>query len=331
MKAVVLEAKGQALVIREIDAPLLVKGMVELRIKAAALNHRDLWITKGLYAGIKYPMVLGSDGSGVVERVGKEVSEDWIGKEVLINPSMFWGEEEGFQGSDFKILGLPDFGTLAETLIIPAEYLHPMPSHLTFAQAAALPLAGLTAYRALFGRAKVGAAEKILITGAGGGVAQFALQFAVAIGCEVWVTSGNPQKIKLAKGNGAKGGVNYKDSDWASQLREKAGVFDVIIDGAAGEGFASLLDLAAPGCRIVVYGGTNGNIEKISPQKLFWKQISILGSTMGSPNDFHNMLRFVEMHQIVPVIDEVFPFENVQDAFVKMDEGSQIGKLVIEM
>lgn len=331
MKSLVLEAKGKAMAQREIPTPLLMKGLVEIQVKAAALNHRDLWITKGKYAGIQYPMVLGSDGSGIVGRVGNGVSKDWIGKEVLINPSMNWGKEDGFQGADFKILGLPDFGTLSDLVVVPEEAVYAMPKHLSFVQAAALPLAGLTAYRALFGRAKVGTGDKVLITGAGGGVAQFALQFALAIGCEVWVTSGSAAKIALAKGNGAAGGANYKEDGWAKQLKEKAIGFDVIIDGAGGAGFGDLIDLAAPGARIAIYGGTNGNIETISPQKIFWKQLSILGTTMGSRNDFHNMLGLVIKHEIVPVIDEVFPFSKANQAFAKMEAGTQVGKLVVEM
>ncbi len=319
------------MVFREIPTPLLMKGLVEIRVKAAAINHRDLWITKGKYAGIKYPMVLGSDGSGIVERVGNGVSSDLIGKEVLINPSMNWGEEAGFQGKDFKILGLPDFGTLSELVVVPEEAVYAMPEHLSYVQAAALPVAGRTADRALFGRAKVGPGDKVLVTGAGGGVAQFAIQFALAIDCEVWVTSGKAEKIERAVGMGAAGGGNYKEEGWGKTLKAKSGAFDVIIDGAGGAGFGDLIDLAAPGARIAIYGGTGGAIESISPQKIFWKQVSILGTTMGSPSDFHNMLGLVIKHKIVPVIDEVFPFKKAKHAFAKMQEGTQIGKLVVEM
>lgn len=331
MKALLLEGKDQPLHIKTVADPLLKAGMVQIRIKAAALNHRDLWVTKGQYAGIKYPIILGSDGAGIVEKVGKDVPQSLVGNAVIINPSFEWGEEEAAQGKDFRILGLPDNGTLAELVNVPIEYVYPMPAHMTFVQAAGLPLAGLTAYRALMTRARARGGDKVLISGIGGGVALFALQFAVKLGCEVWVTTGSETKLRRAIGMGAKGGGNYKSEGWAKQLREAAGLFDVIIDGAGGPGFADLLDLAAPGGRIAIYGGTNGNIEKLSPQKLFWKQVSILGSTMGSPSDFHNMLRFVNTHAIVPVIDEVFPFEEATLAFAKMDAGTQIGKLVVEI
>jgi zinc-binding alcohol dehydrogenase/oxidoreductase len=331
MKALLLEGKDKPLQIQTVADPLLKAGKVQIRIKAAALNHRDHWITQGQYANIQFPLILGYDGAGIVERVGKDVPPALVGTNVIINPSFNWGEDDDAQGKDFKILGLPDNGTLAEFVCIPQEYVHPMPAHLTFVQAAALPLAGLTAYRALFKRARLKAGDRLLVTGIGGGVAQFALQFALKLGCEVWVTSGTESKMKAATGIGAKGGANYKEDGWAKKLREASGNFDVIIDGAGGSGFADLVELGAPAGRIVIYGGTRGTIDKVSPQRIFWKQLSILGSTMGSPSDFHNMLGFVNAHEIVPVIDEVFPLEEAQQAFDKMAAGTQVGKLVVEI
>jgi zinc-binding alcohol dehydrogenase/oxidoreductase len=331
MKAWILSAKGQPLALQEAATPLLLPGRVNVRVKAAALNHRDVWISQGQYAGIQFPIILGSDGAGTVEGVAKDVDKGWIGQEVLINPSFNWGPDEAVQGEQFQILGLPQDGTLAEIVSVPAEYLHAKPAHLTMAQAAALPLAGLTAFRALVSRARVQPGEKVLITGIGGGVALFALQFALAIGCEVWVTSGSEDKIRAAQSLGAKGGVNYRTEGWRKDLQAQAGAVDVVVDGAGGPGFAELLNVAAPGARIAIYGGTAGSLDGLSPQRLFWKQLSILGSTMGSPADFYNMLRFVEAHGIVPVIDEVFPFAETPEAFARMAAGKQFGKLVVEM
>lgn len=331
MKALLLEGKNQALKVKEVADPLLKAGTIQVQIKAAALNHRDLWITKGQYAGIKYPIILGSDGAGIAQKLGKDVPERLLGTSVIINPSLAWGDEEAAQGKDFRILGLPDNGTLAQVINVPQDYVHAMPEHLTFVQAAALPLAGLTAYRALCTRARTRAGDKVLVTGIGGGVALFALQFALKLGCDVWVTTSNEAKMKRAIALGATGGGNYKEEGWAKKLREVAGGFDVIIDGAGGPGFADLVDLANPGARIAIYGGTAGNIEMVSPQKIFWKQLSILGCTMGSPSDFHNMLHFVNKHAIVPVVDEVFPFTEAADAFAKMATGSQFGKLIVEI
>ena len=185
MKALQLSKKDQPWQVCEVREPLLKNGMVLVQLKAAAFNHRDIWISKGMYAGIKYPIIVGSDGCGVITDVGRHLSRDMLRKEVIINPSFHCGGSEDYQGSKFQILGLPQNGTMAEYMVVPVEYIHDQPIHLTPEQASALPLAGLTAYRALFSRAKVNPVDKVLITGIGGGVALFALQFALAHGCEV--------------------------------------------------------------------------------------------------------------------------------------------------
>lgn len=331
MKALLLEAPGKPFAIKDCPDPITRNGMVLVRLKAAAFNHRDIWISKGKYAGLKYPLIPGSDGSGVIAAVGTGLSKGMLGNHVIINPSHNWGGGEAFQGASYKILGLPDDGTFAEYVAVPAEYVHEMPRHLTYEQAAALPLAGLTAYRALFVRARIRPSDKVLVSGIGGGVALFALQFAVAIGCEVWVTSSSPAKIRSAVSLGAAGGGNYKEKGWHEILKEKAGGFDVVVDGAGGEGFPHFLDLVNPGGRIVVYGGTAGPIGNIAPQKLFWKQVSILGSTMGSESDFHNLLRLVRERELVPVVDEVFPFDEALEGAKKMEAGKQFGKIVVSM
>jgi len=253
MKAIVLEGLGNPLVLKEVEKPTLKPGEVLVKIKAAALNRRDYWITVGKYAGIKYPSILGSDGAGIVEEVGSDEDKHWISKEVIINPSHDWGDHPEYQSKEFKILGLPEEGTFAEYVKVRAEYLHAKPTHLSWQQAAALPLAGLTAYRALFtkGRAKKG--DKVLVSGAGSGTGTFALQWAVAAGCQVFVTSGSGEKIDRAKQMGAMAGVNYKAQDWAEQLQHLSGGFDVIIDSALGDGFAKFLDLSNPGARIVFF------------------------------------------------------------------------------
>lgn len=331
MKALQLVKKDQPWKICEVKSSVLKKGMVLVKLKAAAFNHRDIWISKGMYAGIKYPIIPGSDGCGVITDVGRELSRDILRKDVIINPSFGWGESEEFQGKDFEILGLPNNGTMAEYVIVPHKYIHDQPMHLTPEQAAALPLAGLTAYRALFSRANLKPGDRVLINGIGGGVALFALQFALGYGCEVWVTSSSPKKIKAAKALGAVGGANYKTERWDKAFVEKAGTFDVIIDGAGGAGFEALINVASPGARIAIYGGTAGKIASLSPQKLFWKQISIFGTTMGSDRDFYNMLHFVNKHEIVPVVDEVFPFDEAVKAAEKLEQGKQFGKVVVRM
>lgn len=331
MKAALLEGKDHPVTIQVVPDPEPRTGEAVVRVRAAALNHRDVWIQRGLYAGLKYPIIVGSDGAGVVAKVGAEVDPEWVGQEVIINPSHNWGEDERAQSEGFRILGLPENGTLAEYVKVEARYLVPKPDFLSFAEAAALPLGGLTAYRALFKRAQLQPGEKLLLTGIGGGVATLAFQFALSQGAEVWVTSSDPYKIQHAVDKGAKGGVNYQEPEWAKNLLKEAGPFDLILDSAGGEGFGDLLDLAKPGGRIAIFGATRGPLKEIPTRKIFWKQLSILGSTMGSEADFADMISFVRQHQIRPQIDQVFPLEETEAAFRRMDEGQQSGKIVVQV
>jgi zinc-binding alcohol dehydrogenase/oxidoreductase len=330
MKALVIGDKHKPAELREMAGLQAGPGEAIVRVYAAALNHRDLWIQKGQYAGLKYPIVPGSDGAGVVEDA--DGAADWIGKEVIINPSLGWGELTGYQDPErYRILGLPDDGTFAEYVKVPVENLVEKPAQLSFEEAAALPLAGVTAYRALMTRARVLAGEKVLITGIGGGVALFALQFAVAAGAEVIVTSGSVEKLDKAMAMGATGGADYMDKGWVEKLKSLAGAFDVIIDGAAGDGVNDLFDLAMPGGRVVFYGATRGNPSSVVARRIFWKQLNVLGSTMGSPEDFGSMVDFVGKHRIRPVVDRVFPFNEGEAAFRWMDDGVQFGKIVIRV
>jgi len=329
MKAIILEAADKPLAYKEVDKPTVGPGEALVQIKAAALNRRDYWITVGKYAGIKYPTILGSDGAGIVAEVGSDADKYLIGQEVIINPGYGWGDNENFQSDDFKILGLPADGTFAEYVKVQAQHLHPKPKHLTWEQAAALPLAGLTTYRALFTKGKAKKGDKVLVTGVGGGTGTFALQFALAAGCQVFVTSGSGDKIDKARHLGASAGVNYKAQDWAEQLEQLTGGFDVIIDSALGDGFAKLPDICRPGGRIVIFGGTAGNIPPLNGRKIFWRQLQIIGTMMGSPDDFKAMLALVNEHKIVPVVDEVFPLKDGDAAVKKMEHSSQFGKIVL--
>ncbi|MDB4901177.1 MAG: adhT 1 [Mucilaginibacter sp.] len=329
MKAIVLEAADKPLIFKEVEKPALNPGEALVKIKAAALNRRDYWITIGKYAGIKYPSILGSDGAGIVAEAGSAAEQEWIGKEVIINPSHDWGNHPEYQSKEFKILGLPENGTFAEYVKVRAEYLYPKPHHLSWEQAAALPLAGLTAYRALFTKGRATKCDKVLIVGVGSGTGTIALQLALAAGCQVFVTSGAGEKIERAKQLGAAAGVNYKSQDWAEQLQHLAGGFDVIIDSALGDRFAKLLDICNPGARIVFFGGTSGNIPELNGRKIFWKQLQILGTTMGTADEFKAMVSFVNEHQIIPVIDEVFPLADAEKAVSKMENSTQFGKIVL--
>ncbi|MBD2714949.1 zinc-binding dehydrogenase [Microvirga sp. STR05] len=332
MQALVLDGINQSVQLREVTTPQPAPGQVQVQLHAAALNHRDIWIQKGQYAGLKFPIVLGSDGAGTVTMLGEGVDATLQGQQVLINPGSHWGSQPAAQGRDFQILGLPQDGTFAEYVCVEAAQVRAKPAHLSFEQAATLPLGGLTAYRAMFTRAQLQAGERVLISGVGGGVALLALQMAVAVGADVWVTSSSEEKITKAVALGAKGGISYKAEKWPATLTKQAGGgFDVIVDSAAGPGFNDLIDAAAPGGRIVFYGATHGDIPELAARKVFWKQLSLLGSTMGTAQDFADMVRLVEHYHIVPAIDETFALAEGETALRRMDEGLQFGKIVLKI
>ncbi len=330
MRAVQIESVGKASLARVPD-PVAGPGEVLVELKAAAFNRRDLWIKLGQYAGLKFPCIPGSDGAGVVASVGPGADASWVGRQVIINPSFDWGSSEAAQGPKFSILGLPRDGTFAERVSVPAGQLFARPAHLDWEHAAALPLGGLTAFRALFSRARLAPGDRVLITGIGGGVALFVLQYAVASGNEVWVTSGSDEKIARAVKLGAKGGFRYDREGWAAAAAKSSGAFNVIVDSAGGAGFGELLDLAAPGGRIAFFGATRGSVPELVLRKIFWKQISVLGTTMGSPADWSAMLAFVSLHRIDPVVSDILPLERATEGFDQMERGDGFGKVVVRI
>jgi NADPH:quinone reductase-like Zn-dependent oxidoreductase len=313
----------------EVSDPALKSGQALVRIKAAALNHRDEWCRQGLYPNLTDGVVLGSDGAGIVESVFDDADQAWIGKEVIIHPGINWGPNQKAQSKEFKILGMPENGTFAEYLAISLDRLHEKPAHLNWEEAAALPLAGVTAYRALIYQGDVQAGDQVLVTGIGGGVAQFAAQFAKAKGAILSVSSSRPAKLQKAKSEGADFLFNYTESNWTEKALEVTGGFDLIIDGASGDTLNQLITVCRPGGKIVFYGATMGNPGKIEARKVFWNQLKIMGSTLGSDQDFLEMLDLVKEKEIHPVIDQVFPLFEAEKAFDRMKAGDQLGKIVL--
>lgn len=320
MKALVFEVVNRPIKFSEVSEPDCGGDQVLVDIQAAALNHRDVWITKGLYPGLQPGVVLGSDACVLFE-----------GKQYIINPNVDWGPDPRFAGKSYSILGMPTHGTFCEKLAVPGDRLVLKPGHLSSLEAAAMPLGGLTAYRALMKKGRCTSKDRVCINGIGGGVALIAMQFALAADAEVWVTSSSNEKIEKAIDLGAAGGQNYKQDGWHKALQTKSGGFDIIIDSAGGPGFNNLLKIANPGGRIVTYGGSAGAIEKLSPQILFWKQLEIHGTTMGNDQEFLEMVAFVDQYKIVPVLDRIYRLEGGPQAFERMDKGSQFGKIVFEI
>ncbi len=333
MKSVVLQEDPQAkLVVKDSPIPELKAGEALVKIKAAALNHRDQWCRVGMYPGLRYPSILGSDGCGVVEKVQDSQDEAWVGQEVIMNPNVNWGDSPAHQSAQYTILGMPTNGTMAEYLAIPVHRLHQKPAHLSAEAAAALPLAGLTAYRVAFYKGEISEGYDVLITGIGGGVALFALQFALAAGAQVVVTSGSEEKIEKAKEIGASQGVNYKEEKWYKALqKEYPNGFQTIIDSAGGQDFGEVAKMIGPAGNMVVYGTTAGQPSPINLPRLFFSQGAIKGSTMGNDQEFKDMVEFVAKHKIEPIVSSVRPIDEAVSAFDEMDAGKQFGKLVLRI
>lgn len=333
MKAAYLEGNNQPYVIKELPTPIPANGQVLIRLEYSAFNQRDIRVQKGIYAAAPLPeggLIIGSDGYGKIVEMGKGVDKSWLGKEVVINPGRNWGSNPDTFGPDFKIMGSPEPGTFAEYIAVDVQYVELKPAYLRDEEAGALPLAGLTTYRAVFTRGKVKAGEKVLITGIGAGTALLALQYVMAAGAEAYVTSGTEAKLQKAIAMGAKAGFNYKAEDWATEANTKTGGFDLVLDSASGKGFARLIEVLKPGGRLVFWGGTDGPIKNIVPAQIYWKNLSILGTTLGSNQEFSEMLAFSEKHRIRPVIDKVFPsLSHAQEAAEYLSSGTQFGKIVM--
>jgi len=328
MKALVLTTED--IVIQDIAKPTPKQGEVLVKVRYAALNRRDQWARVGLYPGMTYNCVLGSDACGIVESLGESVDNAWLGKEVIINPNQNWGNDPRHPQKNYTILGMPTNGVFAEYIAIPVDRLHEKPAYLSASEAAAVPLAALTAYRACFYKGQIKAGDNVLVTGIGGGVAQFAAQFAVAVGANVWVTSGSDEKIQTMLQYGIKGGVNYKQTDWHKELLKMTEGFDVIIDSAGGNDFNLLLKTLKMSATLVFYGATLGSV-KLDMPRVFFGQYTIKGTTMGNDQEFAEMLNFISKHQIHPIIDSIRPFNQIIEAFNAMRDGQIFGKVVIAL
>ena len=338
MKAALLKKTGPSeefrnnIIVEDVPDHDIKDNEVLINIKCAALNHRDVWIAKGAYPKINLPVILGSDCAGIIHSKGSAVTAFNNRDEVIINPGFNWGTNVSYQSKDFKILGMPDNGTFAEFVAVSQSYVYKKPSHLNFSQSSGIPLTGITAYRALFKKADLKKDDNVLIPGIGGGVSSSALVFAISTGANVFVTSGSDDKIKKAVTLGAKGGVNYKNDNWDKEILEMSdNNINVVIDGEGGDTLSKCIELINYGGRIVCYGSTSGKTGSIPMARLFWKQLKIFGSTMGSPDDFAEMIKFINENKIIPVIDKIFPLENISEAFTRMNDGKQFGKIVVSV
>jgi NADPH:quinone reductase-like Zn-dependent oxidoreductase len=333
MKALVLtstEGPPSAQVL-ETESPAPRAGEVRVAMRAAALNHRELWISRGQYPGMKLPTGLGCDGAGVVESVGEGVERSWVGQEVVLYPGLNWGQDPRLPGREFALLGMPGPGTIAEFVTIPAQNAMPKPRHLSFEEAAATPLAALTAWRGLTTKGGLGKGDKVLITGAGGGVAAAALSITVALGALVFVTSSSAETLERCKGLGAQGGFNYSDPEWRKAVGRVTGGIDVVLDGAPATSLPNYIRALNPGARVVIYGSTGGQQIPLSASDLFLRNVQVIGTNVGNPQELIAVLAFMEQHALRPQIDARFSLAEAQRALLHLDQGHRFGKVVISI
>ncbi|MDH5597788.1 MAG: medium chain dehydrogenase/reductase family protein, partial [Cyclobacteriaceae bacterium] len=282
MKAVVINPVTWKLEITELNIPEPKAKEVIVKITYASINHHELWTLLEKNCTLRESHVFGSDGVGIVSAVGTGVDKDWLDKRVTINPSLNWGNNEKVQGENYEILGDERQGTFAEYIAIPVRNIVETPAYLSDQEAAAVPLAGLTAFRGLFTRGGLCIEDNVLITGIGGGVAIMALLFCDALGAKAYVTSSSGEKMEKALEYGSLGGGNYTHEKWMNALKLHSGKFDLIFDSAGGPDFGRYLELLNPAGRLVNCGRTAGAADSLNTKELFWKQLSILGTTMGS-------------------------------------------------
>jgi zinc-binding alcohol dehydrogenase/oxidoreductase len=317
VKAIRIHEDGGPEVLRyeDVPDPVPAKGEALVELRAASLNHLDVWIRKGL-PSVPKPRILGADGAGVIAGTDERV---------VINPAVV-------KDGRMQIIGENTDGTHAELIAVPRDFLHPIPDNLTFEEAAAFPLVFETAYRMLVTRARLQAGEWVLVWGIGGGVATAALAIAKGLGANVVVTSSSEEKLAGAAELGADAGVNHASEDVVARVKEvTAGGAHVVVDDVGDATWRRTLDAARPEGRIVVCGATTGPNPPAALHRVWWKQLSILGSTMGSPEDFRGAYDLIAAGRARPTVDRVFPLAETAAAHERLEAGAQLGKIVLRI
>jgi NADPH:quinone reductase-like Zn-dependent oxidoreductase len=326
VKAVRIHEDGGPDVLRFEDAPDPEPGpgQVLVRLRAASLNHLDVWVRKGL-PSVPKPRILGADGAGVVEAVGSGVTSLAPGERVVINPAVI-------ENGRMHVVGEAMDGTHAELVALPERNVYRLPEGLSFEEAAAFPLVFETAYRMLVTKAGLRAGETVFVWGIGGGVATATLAIAKALGARVIVTSGSAEKLARARKLGADATIDHASEDVrarAKELTEGRGADVVVVETVGAATWRTTLEVAAQGGRIAVCGATSGPNPPASLHRVWWKELVVLGSTMGSKEDFEACLDLVASGRARPAIDEVLPLSEIRRAHERLEAGEQLGKIVL--
>jgi len=342
MKAVVMEARGgpEVLKVAEVPTPEPGPREVRIRVKAAALNHLDIWVRKGVASPkLPLPHILGADASGVVDAVGPGVTGFAPGDEVVVNPGLSCGHcERCLAGEDnlcprYEILGEHRFGAYAEYLIVPEVNLLKKPQNLSFEEAAAIPLTFLTAWQMVVDKLQVRPGEDVLVMAAGSGVSVAAIQIAKLFGARVIATAGSEEKLRKAKELGADETVNYTHPDWPKEVRRLTGGkgADKVVDHTGALYFEGVIRATANGGRIAIAGASSGYEGTLPFAHVFFRQLSILGSTMGSKSRLFPILRFVEQGRLKPVVGQVLSLEEAAEGHRLLEERRVFGKVVLRV
>lgn len=325
MKAFVLQ--NGILQHKEMNEMPLQNKNVRIAMKAVGLNRRDLYI-KHRVGEQADPLTLGSDGAGIVIATGKDVTTVQEGDEVIINPSLRWFYQSAAPPSSFDILGMPDHGTFAEEIVIDEEQVERKPAHLTWEEASVVGLSALTAFRAMFTQGELQADQTVFIPGGSSGVATYLIQFALAIGARVIVTTRDEEKANQLKEIGVDL-VLFTQTDWQSQLENER--IDLVIESVGAATFNESLAVLKPGGRMVVFGATAGDEIEINLRSFFYGQYQLFGSTMGSREELRSALQLMKEHEIHPIIGKVYPFEKMTTAFADLETNKFIGKLSLQI
>lgn len=340
MKALAFKRHGgpEVLELVDIATPQPKAREVRVKVKAVALNHLDIWVREG-WKGLmlELPHVLGSDVSGVVDAVGAEVTDVTVGSEVLVNPGLSCGAcERCLAGQDnlckqYKIIGEHSWGGYAEYVCVPRQNLLPKPKALSFEQAACLPLTFLTAWTMLYRRAQLQPGETVLIQAAGSGVGSAGTQIAKLLGAKVIATASTDEKLEKAKSLGADHLINYAKSDFLDEVKKitQRKMVDVVFEHVGGATFEKSVACLPPGGRLVTCGASSGDEVKLNLKVLFYKRISLLGSTMGSKADLHRILQLVDESKLSPVLDRTMPLEKGADAHRLLQDRKSFGNVVL--
>lgn len=343
MKAVLIQEHGELekLRVEEITEPKYTEDEVVVKVHSAGLNHLDIWVRKGRgKLNLPKPHIPGSDAAGIVTAAGANVTNVAVGDEVIINPGLSCGRceycnrGEHSECTSFGILGMTRPGTFAELVAVPSRNVWPKPTHMSFNEAGALVLSHLTAWRMLMTRAQLKPGQTVLIHGIGGGVALSSLQLARLAGAEVIVTSSSDEKLKRAVQIGADHTINYRTVDDVARhvkdITSGRGV-DIAIDTVGAATWPIDFSAVRRGGKIILCGVTSDAQAVTDLRTLYWNQLTILGSTMGSEEDLHQMLKAVTKAKLRPIIDSTAKLRNIQDATGRMETAEQFGKIVLEV